>query len=343
MIPFHPCGQVVDLLRHCYKSKMRLWQDDPTETEIRWFRAPPGAKILDGVSVLRSWQTWLRGEENTSGIGEVTGISYPYDKGANPVGYTGQHQCGEKKVFERGGIHNQDPEIETEANGSAACCQVPVPPPETPAFVGCQNLQQGGPVSDIFYLGLNTAGRSAWIFWSQTRPAPFALQTIPGYDLVHTATSFVNVFGADQYVTMSVYYRDLDGSESDPTTFTLVAGTTGGGTLVVFEDPSTLENAGVGAATDISLPTTSLPSPVIAAGPNAQVITHIMRNALTITFESRDFTNSICPYSTNALGYRGFIDQVEQEEEGATPVLTESIVCLAGFGCAATYAIAGVP
>jgi len=329
-------------MRGTYKAPMKLWQNDDTEVPGYWFPAPEGAETLEGWSPFRSRRVWLPGEPNHE-LGEQVAGPFVYDGPGNPVGYNGLQFCGPQEAFRNGGEHGNTPDIITDDVGSAPCCDIVPEPPPTPFYVGCQNIQPGGATSSIFYLGLNTAGRSAWIVWSQTRPAPFGVQSIPGYDLIHTATTFVNVFGADQYVTMSLYYRELDGTESDPTTFTLLAGTTGGGSVIVFEDPSQLENAGVGAATDITFPTTDLPSPSISAGPNAQVITHAMRDANSITFEVRDFPNPICPYSTNLVPYKGYLNITEQTPEALTPVLTEQIVCAAGFGCSATYAIGGIP
>lgn len=125
-MPFHPCGQVMDYSRVAYITKMRLWRDSDSLTPVRWFRASAGAKLVEGPSVFRSWKTWHRGVANEGGMGEQT-AHFSYDRGANPLGYHGRVRCGSDRAIQEGGQQGVDEEMETEANGSLACCELLAP------------------------------------------------------------------------------------------------------------------------------------------------------------------------------------------------------------------------
>lgn len=121
MIPFHPCGTVMDLIRSAYVCKMRLWADSDEETEVRWFFAEPGAKVMDVPHPFGSWYTWDRKDGVEPGpLGEQRYVRY--DRGANDLGYGGSHYCGSDAAVRGGGVHGVDPVIATDADGGAGCC-----------------------------------------------------------------------------------------------------------------------------------------------------------------------------------------------------------------------------
>lgn len=125
----------MDYIRGTYKAKMKLWKDDDTETEVLWFIPEPNAIIYTELCSFRSRHTWQRGED-VKGVGEVTGLRYPYSVGQNTHDYPGDHFCGSQDAFFGGGDHFRDEPITTEADGTTPCC-FPPPPPPPPAYVSC--------------------------------------------------------------------------------------------------------------------------------------------------------------------------------------------------------------
>lgn len=111
---------MVDYIRTCYVEKMKVWQDrEPIE--VRWFRAPPGARLLPGPHPFGSMRTWDKGEFNSPQYpGEHSYVRY--DKGENPIGYKGEGYCGPDVAIQEGGKTGRDPIITTEADGWSPCC-----------------------------------------------------------------------------------------------------------------------------------------------------------------------------------------------------------------------------
>lgn len=127
MIPFHPCGMVMDYARHCYTGTMMFWRDDPKAVKVRWFRAEPDAKLYPVRHLYWSRKTWNREVEN-KGLGERTDLPRRYDKGANPLGYAGLEHCGRDEAAQTGGVAGVDEEILTDPDGYPACCGEKLPP-----------------------------------------------------------------------------------------------------------------------------------------------------------------------------------------------------------------------
>lgn len=114
----------MDVVRRCYVTKMRLWKDDPTEVEVRWFRCDESAGHYNGYSPFRSFSTWNRGEPFRA-LGERKHAkATTYDKGFNLYSYRGDHIDGSLAAVERGGIHGVDEPIETNADGTTENCGV---------------------------------------------------------------------------------------------------------------------------------------------------------------------------------------------------------------------------
>lgn len=77
MIPFSPCGSVMDFLRFTYKTRMRFGEGmDPVE--VQWYQARPGAKPPPFAHRFgaRVWENNWRSEVDKGQLGEVYGL-YP--------------------------------------------------------------------------------------------------------------------------------------------------------------------------------------------------------------------------------------------------------------------------
>src|ERR1051325_5292021 len=63
-----PCGKVMDLIRSCYKGKMRFREtDDPVD--VTWFFASKDADVFTGPAIFRS-ADWEATPYSNSGLGE---------------------------------------------------------------------------------------------------------------------------------------------------------------------------------------------------------------------------------------------------------------------------------
>lgn len=112
---------ITDMLRSCYKTKMRLWRGENTETEVRWFFAPEGARVFPGPHPFGSHYTWHR--KDGSPIPDIGERGYlGYDLGGNNLGYGGLDSCGSDAAKRNGGDRTVDPVIATDADGWAVCC-----------------------------------------------------------------------------------------------------------------------------------------------------------------------------------------------------------------------------
>lgn len=115
----------IDYIRTAYRAKMRVWRGSEEEIEVRWFRAPEGAKLLPGPHPWGSWYSWDRKDGlEPDELGERAYVGY--DKGENPLGYKGTAHCGPVPAVKDGGTRGVDPVITTAADGGAACCFLPV-------------------------------------------------------------------------------------------------------------------------------------------------------------------------------------------------------------------------
>lgn len=120
----------MDLVRHCYKTKMRLWRDSDVLTPVYWHRARPEAKLFDQMSGFRSSYTWTRHDRINPKVGEINKDDHEYYKGQNPAMYKGLKHCGSDLAMRRGGVHGTDKEILTGQYGKNPCCG-DIPPPNS--------------------------------------------------------------------------------------------------------------------------------------------------------------------------------------------------------------------
>jgi hypothetical protein len=98
----NPCGQVMDVLRSCYSTKMRFTNGGP-EYDVQWYFCPPGAKVFSGRHSYASlnYQTGRWPTSDTS-IGEVVGALRPWRNGSLPAPYDGQRIGGTAGWFSSG-------------------------------------------------------------------------------------------------------------------------------------------------------------------------------------------------------------------------------------------------
>lgn len=85
----------VDVLRSCYRSRMRIDPNRPDLTvEMEWFFCPPGAKIFDGPTAFSSRNYTEAREDPDLSLGEVE-VTKRWVRGDCPPLVTGQFFCGD--------------------------------------------------------------------------------------------------------------------------------------------------------------------------------------------------------------------------------------------------------
>lgn len=183
-MPFHFCGLVLDMVRSCYYSHMRLWKDSDELTLGRWVASHPDARAYTDMCSFRSWHTWLRGETN-SGVGEQTDGNYPYHNGMDPIGYRGQRLCGSRQAVLGGGMHGRDQEIQLAADGTTPCCG----PFGPVGYLNCISGIQFGPALRFTYFGINVVGRAGYMWLHRYKPAGPAADVIAGWTQLATVTA----------------------------------------------------------------------------------------------------------------------------------------------------------
>ncbi len=83
----------MDLLRSCYDTKMRFYSAEPgTLTDVKWYFAPHGAKILPFRHRFGSLN-WAPRRDLPTTLGENKSSPRPYSKGADTTGFAGQGSC----------------------------------------------------------------------------------------------------------------------------------------------------------------------------------------------------------------------------------------------------------
>jgi hypothetical protein len=137
---------------------MRFWGPLGPEYAVRWYFADRDAKTLQGPSVLRSLKTWgdnldgfidnmsadarryLRDHFIPPPIGEQLGPwETPYDKGANTLGFHGEHYHGLIEAFRDGGNFDRDtPMVVLPGGGTTEC------PPCNPNAIAVGSFERRG-------------------------------------------------------------------------------------------------------------------------------------------------------------------------------------------------------
>lgn len=93
MIPFNPCGVAMDFLRSSYTRKMRFFVNETAvETNVRWYRCPPGAAVFTGHNLFLSGD-WAYDKITWSGPGEILESLRTWSDGATPTSAAGKLVC----------------------------------------------------------------------------------------------------------------------------------------------------------------------------------------------------------------------------------------------------------
>ncbi len=100
-MPMSPCGMAVDMLRSCYRTRMRVTKESTQLASVRWFFCAPDAKPLPFMTPFSS-TNWSTEQCFDDGPGEQPGEPKIYDKGERNPAYTGQHYCGTEQDFQGG-------------------------------------------------------------------------------------------------------------------------------------------------------------------------------------------------------------------------------------------------
>jgi hypothetical protein len=82
MPPMAVCGQFVSLVRSCYSTTMRFFENDLTiETPVKWYFTSPDAKWCGLPNVFNS-RNWYGGTIGWPLLGEVEGAARPWSNGS---------------------------------------------------------------------------------------------------------------------------------------------------------------------------------------------------------------------------------------------------------------------
>lgn len=126
---WHSCGCVMDDLRYCYRSSMRLFKDRPDVlVPGQWFWCPPGAKRVPYKHPFTS--TWLLPEvaKVDQPLGEVIPTGEIVDGTPNPR-YLGLNVCGSADVWANGILYADRGTPLLDNDGVPPCCfALPGPP-----------------------------------------------------------------------------------------------------------------------------------------------------------------------------------------------------------------------
>jgi hypothetical protein len=97
---------------------------------IKWYRAPPGAKVFPGYSRFGIGY-WANQDYDWFGPGQQLPKPLEYDKGICPPNVTGQSFCGSLQDFAEGGLYDPTlPPVVYDQYGIPTCCPGfhPIPP-----------------------------------------------------------------------------------------------------------------------------------------------------------------------------------------------------------------------
>lgn len=121
----------VDLLRSCYRSRMRFDRNRPDLTvEVEWFFCPPGAKICPYPTAFSSRNYTEPRELADLSLGEVE-VTTRWVRGDCPPGVTGQFFCGDPAHAANGCDLVNGPVVDLDPyDGVLLCCRGGVPIPE---------------------------------------------------------------------------------------------------------------------------------------------------------------------------------------------------------------------
>lgn len=124
MIPYNPCGAIVDWSRFRYRTACRFFRDTDLESEIIWYPAAPNARCLpfDSAIFNREWDRDGNLPLQGKGVGEVPDAPRVISHLGTPPGAVGNHQCGTRSDFEIGAAYDPAVNVEYRPDGLPVCC-----------------------------------------------------------------------------------------------------------------------------------------------------------------------------------------------------------------------------
>lgn len=93
LVPYNPCGRVVDLIRRSYQTDCLFFADGTPAATVFWFPADPKAPVLGRSSVINSLD-WETNPWDLEGVGEVYGADRPFVMKRSIDGLKYDHYCG---------------------------------------------------------------------------------------------------------------------------------------------------------------------------------------------------------------------------------------------------------
>ena len=115
------CGAIMDLLRSCYRSQMRLYSDRPDVlTWGQWHWCPADAIPAPPSAFVSS--IWDQTRAETYPLGEVASSHRKWKSGRGNARLDGQHYCG-AAAWLTGIPYAARPGLAVDASGIPLCCQ----------------------------------------------------------------------------------------------------------------------------------------------------------------------------------------------------------------------------
>lgn len=111
---------VMDLLRSCYTTEMRFFNDNPLAIKVQWYFARPLAMPFPEPHLFGSGN-WASDRFFWPGPGEVLGAARPYSDGSIGNWFEGQRFAGPLKGFTEGTEYPGVPLNASETGGCCAC------------------------------------------------------------------------------------------------------------------------------------------------------------------------------------------------------------------------------
>lgn len=137
MPPWSPCGFAVDLLRSCYESEVRFYQDIEDTVRVRWYFVPKGTPF---IPYRNNWvsMNWDSDPKPAYHLGEQPEYGRAWVNGTAVGSAPGLHVCGTEEQWRFGQALPPSSPVPVGPDGTPLCCFLggvfPVPPPLPPAL-----------------------------------------------------------------------------------------------------------------------------------------------------------------------------------------------------------------
>lgn len=120
-MPIDPCGMIMDFARSSTKHDAIIFRDDSRPITIRWYNAPPGAKVFP---TRHKWGhlSWYTSPWEATGVGEVYDSPDRWSNGFTPPTATGQSYFGALADFQEGPLFDGSVNVPRDDWGLAIAC-----------------------------------------------------------------------------------------------------------------------------------------------------------------------------------------------------------------------------